>query len=198
MKRFGCLALSVMLLFGGFGIYRAAFPPRLSGPSFQQLSPQTQKQRRVEAQTLVEQVESIARDARRKDSEPKSKTFTVEASEEQLNTLLQDRLRTEKFPISDLRIGLSKQQITVQGIAKYGGIDWPASISGTLEAQNGALSYRIQSLTVSGRPAPAKLRAKAQDAIESGLQKAFSSENRARIDSVEIEPGKLTVRGQTR
>lgn len=197
MKRFGCLALLVVLLFGGWGIYRAVNPPRVGGVAFSKLPPQTQKQRRVEAQQLVERIETIARDARQNRAANAPKTFEVQASETQLNTLLQDRLRTEKFPISDLRVGLDSGQISVQGTVKYGGIEWPATIAGALTAKNGELRYEIQSLSVTGLPAPAKLRAKAQKAIENGLQKAFASQNRARFESVEIAPGLLTVRGQT-
>lgn len=193
MKRFGVFVLLIALLLSVREIYRAVFPPRVSAP-FSKLPPQVQKERRIEAQNLVAQVEAVARDAKVADA---PKVFVVQASEAQLNTLLQDRLRTEKFPISGLQIRLFNNILQVQGIAKYGGIDWPATISGTLQARNGALSYRIESLSVTGLPAPRKLRDKAQKAIESGLQKAFAGQNRARIDAVEITPGQLTIRGQT-
>ncbi len=200
MKRFGCLALLVVLFLGGWGIYRAANMARVGGVAFSKLPPQAQKQRRVEAQQLVQNIETIAREARessKSGTQNSPKTFEVKASEAQLNTLLQDRLRTEKFPISDLRIGLSRGLVIVQGTVKYGGVEWPATISGALDAKNGALRYQIESLSVTGLPAPPKLRDKAQKAIENGLQKALANKNRANFDSVEIAPGELTVRGQT-
>lgn len=197
MKRFGCLALLALLLLAGWTGYHVAFPARVGGAAFSQLPPQEKQQRRAQAQNLVTQIEEVARQARKNEPNAPPKTFVVEASEEQLNTLLQDRLRTEKFPISDLRVGLSQDLLTLQGTAKYGGIDWPATISGTLKAKNGALDYQIESLGVSGYPAPGQLRKKAQSAIETGLQKAFEKRDHARIESVEIAPGKLTVRGQT-
>ncbi len=208
MKRFGCFSLLVLLLCGGWFFYRVAFPPRIGGTPFSQLPPQTQQQRRAAAQQLVQQIEAIARPKRsvanRDDAKAKAQTeaqnpepFVITASEDQLNTLLQDRLRTEKFPVSDLSIGLSQDILSLQGNAKYKGVTWPVTISGALTAQNGALQYNIQSLSVTGLPAPGKLRDQAQKAIENGLKKAFANPNRARIESVEITPGKLVLRGQT-
>lgn len=197
MKRFGRLVQFVVLIVCGLALYRALYPPQIGGAPFSQLPAQTQKQRRAEAQKLVEKLEEVARAARQSRPTDPKKTFVIEASEEQLNTLLQDRLRTEKFPISDLRVGLESGLLRLQGTAQYGGVSWPATVSGTLEAHEGTLRYRLESLTVSGLPAPTKLRDKAQKSIESGLQKAFARQNRARIDAVQIAPGKLTLRGQT-
>ncbi|PQV65218.1 hypothetical protein B1R32_102227 [Abditibacterium utsteinense] len=193
MKRIGCLAFLVVLIFGALGAYRAFFPPRVGGAAWSQLPPQTQKQRRAEAQKLVEKVEEIARDAHKN----KNKTFEITASEDQLNTLLQDRLRTEKFPISDLRAGLTPGVLILQGQLKYQGFEVPASLSGSLAAQNGALIYRIDSLSISGLPAPGKVKEKAQKAIEDGLQKAFGSEKNAKIESVTIGQGQLQIAGKT-
>ncbi len=193
MKRIGCLPFLVVLLFGAWGAYRAFNPPRVGGASFSQLSPQTQKERRVEAQKLVKQVEEIARGARTKEK----KRFQISASEEQLNTLLQDRLRLGKFPISDLRADLTPGVLTLQGSAKYQGFDVPATISGSLQAQGGALTYQIDSLLISGLPAPGKLKDKAQKAIEDGLQKVFGREKNARVEAVEISDEKLLIEGTT-
>ena len=193
MKRIGCLAGLVVLLLAAFGAYRTLFPARVGGAAFSQLPPQTQKARRVEAQKLVEKVEAIARDAHTNGK----KTFEISASEEQLNTLLQDRLRTEKFPISDLRVGLTPGVLTLQGNVKYSGLEAPATLTGTLAAQNGTLVYTIDSLSVSGLPAPRKLKDKAQKAIEDSLQKAFSREKNARVETVEIGAGQLLIKGTT-
>lgn len=193
MKRLGCLAALVIVGFFSFGVYRSVFPPRVGGVAFSQLPPETQKERRAEAQRLVEDVEQVARSARRKEN----KNFSLTATEDQLNTLLQDRLRTEKFPISDLRAGLSPGVLTLQGTVKYQGFDVPATLDGTLEAQNGALQFQINSLSLSGLPAPGNIKEKAEKSISQGLQKAFSKDSNARVEKVIIESGKLTVQGRT-
>ncbi|HEX9998459.1 MAG TPA: LmeA family phospholipid-binding protein [Abditibacterium sp.] len=193
MKRFGCIALLVVLGFGAFGAYRALYPPRVGGEAFSQLPPQTQKERRQEAQKLVESVEEVARAARKNEK----KTFELTVTENQLNTLLQDRLRTEKFPIRDLRAGISPGVLTLQGVAVYQGFDVPATLSGTLKAENGALVFTVDSLSLSGLPAPNQWKEKAQKAIGDGLQKAFARERGARVTDVTLETGKMTVKGNT-
>jgi hypothetical protein len=193
MKRLGCLAALVVIGFFGFGVYRAMVPPRVGGVPFSQLAPETQKERRAEAQKLVEDIEDVARAARKKER----KNFSLEVSEEQLNTLLQDRLRTEKFPIDDLRAGLAPGVLTLQGTVKYQGFDVPATLNGTLQAQNGTLDFKIDSLSLSGLPAPGGIKDKAEKAIGGGLQKAFDKDSKARIEKVTIETGKMAVEGRT-
>lgn len=193
-NRFGCFALVVVLGFGALFTYRALFPPRVGGPAFSQLPPQTQQARRADAQKLVEQVESVARAAKRDEK----KTFTVTATEDQLNTLLQDRLKTENFPIRDLRVGLSPRTLTAQGTVNYQGFDVPATLEGALSAQNGELVFNINSLQLSGLPAPSAWKEKAGKAVGDGLRKALGGGQNARIESVEIESGKLTISGRTR
>jgi hypothetical protein len=192
-NRLGCLAALVMLGFGGWGAYRALNPPRVGGVAFNQLPPATQKERRVEAQQLIKQVEEVAKAAKKDERQP----FTLTASEDQLNTLLQDRLRTEKFPIHDLRVGLSPDLVTVQGSANYQGFDVPATLSGRLSAQNGALVFQVDSLQLRGFPAPGSLKEKAEKSIGDGLRQAFARDSKALIDEVIIEDKRLTVRGQT-
>jgi hypothetical protein len=191
---FGCFALLIVLGIGAFIGYRTLYPPRVGGVAFNQLPPQTQKERRAEAQKLVEQVENVARAAKRDEK----KRFTVSATEEQLNTLLQDRLKTEKFPIRDLRVGLSPRTLTAQGTVNYQGFDVPATLDGALAARNGELVFDINSLKLSGFSAPAEWKQKAQQAIGDGLRKALGGGKGARIESVEVESGKITVSGQTR
>lgn len=193
MKKFGCLAILIVLGFAAYGAYRAANPPRVGGVAFKELPPATQKARRVEAQKLVEQVEDVARAAKKNEKKP----FTLTATEEQLNTLLQDRLKTEKFPIRDLRAGLSTDQMTLQGTVNYQGFDAPATMTGTLSAQGGTLQFSVDSLQIAGLPAPGGWKEKAQKAVDGSLNKAFSHDRNARIESVQIENGLLTVKGQT-
>ncbi|RYG69194.1 hypothetical protein EON80_10265 [bacterium] len=192
-KRLGCLACLVVLGFFGFGVYRALYPPRVGGVAFSQLPPETQKERRADAQKLVEQVEDVARSARKKER----KEFKLEVTEDQLNTLLQDRLRTEKFPIDDLRAGLSPGILTLQGTAKYQGFDVPATLNGTLEAKDDTLDFQIDSLSLSGLPAPGNIKEKAEKAISEGLKKAFRKDGSAKIEKVEIGEGKMMVEGRT-
>lgn len=192
-NRFGCIALLIVLGFAAYGAYYAANPPRVGGVAFKELPPETQKTRRDEAQKLVEQVEDVARAARKNQKKP----FTLTATEEQLNTLLQDRLKTEKFPIRDLRAGLGNEQLTVQGTVNYQGFDAPATLRGTLAAQNGTLDFQVDSLQIAGFPAPGEWKEKAQTSVDGSLKKAFGTNKNARIDSVKIETGLLTVKGQT-
>lgn len=193
-NRLGCLALLAVLGLGAFIGYRVLFPARVGGVAFEQLPPQAQKQRRVEAQKLVEDVEKVARAAKKEEKKP----FTLTATEEQLNTLLQDRLKTEKFPIRDLRVGLSPGKLTVQGTVNYQGFDVPATLEGALSAQNGELVFEIDSLQLSGLPAPSAWKDKAEKAIGDGLRKALGGGKNAHIESVIVESGKLTVSGRTR
>jgi hypothetical protein len=192
MKKLGCIALLVVLGFAGYGAYYAAYPPRVGGVAFKELPPATQKERRVEAQKLVEQVEDVARAAKKDEK----KSFILTATEEQLNTLLQDRLRTEKFPIRDLRAGLSPNLLTLQGTINYQGFDAPATMTGTVSAQGGALQFKVDTLQIAGIPM-GSWKEKAQKAVDSSLNKAFGNGNNTRINSVKIESGLLTVTGQT-
>jgi hypothetical protein len=192
-KGCGCLASLLVLGFLGFAAYRVFVPARVGGVPFSQLPAQTQKERRADANKLVEKIETVARAAKKN----KRETFTLNVSEDQLNTLLQDRLRTEKFPIDDLRAGLSPGVLTLQGTVKYQGFDVPATLDGTLEAKDGTLDFKIQSLSLSGIPAPDKIKDKAESSIGDGLKKAFSKESNAHIDKVTIEAGKMTVEGRT-
>lgn len=193
MKNLGCIALLVVLGFAAYGAYQVANPPRVGGVAFQQLPPERQKERRVEAQKLVEQVEDVARAVRKNEK----KAFTLTATEEQLNTLLQDRLKTGKFPIRDLRAGLSPGQMTLQGNVNYQGFDAPATMNGTLSAQSGTLAFKVDSLQIAGFPAPGDWKEKAQKAVDGSLNKAFGNDRNARIESVKIESGLLTVKGRT-
>jgi hypothetical protein len=192
-NRFGCFATLIVLGFAAYGAYYATHPARVGGVAFQELPPETQKTRRVEAQKLVKQVEAVAR-AARKDEKT---SFTLTATEEQLNTLLQDRLKTEKFPIHDLRAGLSPGQMTLQGNVNYQGFDAPATMNGSLSVQNGALEFQVDSLQIAGLPAPGEWKEKAQKGIDGSLKKAFGADRNARIESVKIEEGLMTVKGQT-
>src|SRR5688500_3921432 len=79
-----------------FLIWRARTPPQV-GMDFSQLPPEQQQQQREEVKQLEAQVSDIAASARRKEHKP----FTLTVTEAHLNTILQDRLRTEKFAIRD-------------------------------------------------------------------------------------------------
>jgi hypothetical protein len=192
-NRWGCLAVLMLLGLGAFGAYRVFSPPPIGGVPFRELPPATQKVRRAEAQKLVEEVKKVAQAAKK----PGKKPFTISATEEQLNTLLQDRIKIEKLPVRDLRVGLSPGVLQVQGRANYQGFEVPATLSGTLRAQDGALQFQIDSLQLGGLPAPGEVRERAQKAIGDGLSQAFARDSKTRIDAVKVEAKKLTIQGQT-
>lgn len=180
---FALLTFAVYRVFSG-----AARPVQLAD-----LPLQEQQKRRVDAQQLVQQVEAVAKRARTK--EPGA--FTLSSTGDQLNTLIQDRIRGQNLPITGLGVSLEPGQIVVSGTAKKSGFDVPVALSGTLEAKGGALDFTIQSLTLGGFPAPDAWREKAQKAVGGGLKRAFDQGAGAKFDRVEIERDKITVSGRT-
>ena len=193
MKKFFRLAVLVMALGFGYGVYHALHQPTVGGVPFAQLPPEIQTRRREEAKTLTDQVGDVARAARHKEHKP----FELTATEDQLNTLLQDRIKTGNLPVNNLRLGLQSGQIILQGDAKYKGITAPATLSGTLEPRDGGVRFEVQSLTIGGFPAPDGWKDKIERTVGQNLDKFFRGERDAHIDTVKIEPGQLTVTGTT-
>ncbi len=193
MKRiFSFLLLGLLLVvgIGAYQFYRTVTPPSISqSVPFAQLSPQEQTQRRQDATKLTEQIQTVVRDAK----SGSKKKFTVTATEDQLNTLLQDRLDTSKFPVRDLRVGLAPQSLSLQGRMNYQGYDATGTISGNITAKNGVLNYQAESLKVQGFSVGA-MRDKAETEINNVLKK-WSGELPGRIDRVTIEDRKMTLEG---
>ena len=193
-KSTGC-GLFVFLLVAalGYTAWRILTPPRLDpGVPLSQLPPAQREQRRADAKQLETQVNEIVRAGH----ERRQQTFTLEISAEQLNTLLQDRVDTRKFPIQDLRVGLQPGQLLVQGKAKVSGFSGVATLSGGLTAQNGKLQFTTQDLKIGGISAPDKWQKKVNQSLTQRLNDALNNAP-GRIDKVTIETDKMIVSGNS-
>lgn len=188
--------LPLVLIFGlaGFMFYRAMNPPdNIGGTAFSALTPQEQEKRREDAQKLVKQVEDLARASKKNEHKP----FTLTATQDQLNTLIQDRLQTQNLPVRNPRLGLQDGEITLQGDADYKGFSAPATVTGTLEAKDGAVVFHVTSIKISGFPAPSGWGEKVESKVSEALDKGLRGGKNGRVDSVEITDGQLKVSGQT-
>lgn len=190
----GCLVVVLLLLVGGgYLFWRAKTSPKIA-EDFRTLAPQIQKERRTEAQKTVDNVEQIMRRAHSGDKSP----FRLVFSEDVLNTLLQDRINTEKFPIHDLRIGLANGQLAMQGVLPYKGMEVTATLSGSLSAQGGKIIYNADSLLFNGLlPAPKKWKERAETEIGKGLNKLIEQQN-IKITRAAIENQQLLLEGVPR
>ena len=142
----GCLGLILLIaLGGGFLYWRIRTPPKVA-EDFKKLPEAEKKKRRGDAKELQDSVQDTVRKIKSGDKTP----FKLVATENQLNTLLQDRINTDKFPIHDLRVGLDNEQLTLQGIAPYKGMETTVTMTGTITAENGKLNYKVDSLLLGG------------------------------------------------
>ncbi len=187
------LVLLVVLGVGAYFIYQKVAPPRVStAVPFAQLAPQEKAQRRADAQKLTDQVEQVARESK----SGEKKTFHIEATEEQLNTLLQDRLDTSKFPVRDINIGLSPGEMALQGRVNYKGFDATATLTGDVSVKNGQLDFQAGELKVQGFSV-GSLKKKAQKEVTRALNK-WSEKLPGKIETVTIDDQKLTIEGTTK
>lgn len=192
MKKFLLLLLLVFIGAGGYVAYRAFSGPK-PAPLVAKMPPAQRAERRADAQQLVTEVDEVARAARKNERSD----FAVTASQDQLNTLLQDKVKLEKSPISGLSAALQPDSLILSGRAKYNGITVPVVINGDLKAINGRLDLQIESLTLGGFGAPKEWKNKVQKLTSEALEKALSDGQKVRFDSVKIEKEQLTVTGQT-
>ena len=192
MKKFVLIALALLVIGGAYFAYRVFSGPA-SAPRLADLSPAQQAARRADAKELVGKVNEIARAAKK--GEPKN--FTLVASQDQLNTLLQDNLKIKNAPVSDLSAALEPNRLVLSGRAQYKGLNVPLVINGGLKAKDGGLDFEIESLTLGGFAAPQKWKDKAKKAAGEAIEKALSGGQKLRFDEVQIENEKLTVKGQT-
>jgi hypothetical protein len=181
-------ALAVLVL---FLVWRARTPP-VVGETFSQLPPEQQHQRREEVKQLEAQVNDIAASARRKEHKP----FTLTVTEAQLNTILQDRLRTEKFAIRDLRAGLVPERLELQGEVDYKGVKVVATLGGSVKVQNDQMVFNADYLKFGGLPAPSKIKEKVESETNKNLNKLLLNAP-GKIDRVTIEQGKMSIEGVT-
>ena len=193
MKRLLTLVVLLALCGGAFVWYRSKTAPRVQITPFAQLPKPEQQKRRAKAQDVVKQIEGIARDTKAGEKKP----FEVVLSQDELNTLVQDRLKTKGLPVSNLRVGLQSGQIIIEGDGKYKKFSAPVSMAGTVRAQNGDVSFSLDTLSLGGFPVPGDWKPKLQRAVDDGLKKALKEKGAAQIESVEIGEGTMTIKGRT-
>jgi hypothetical protein len=158
-----------------------------------QLPVAEQARRRADAESLENQVRDIARSARAGES----KAFSIEITQEQVNTLLQDRVDLSKFPVRNLRVGFEPGRVVAQGDVDYKGISAGATLAGTVTLQNGQLVYVTETLLVQGIPAPGDWKGKIDGPISEQLNRALANAP-GTLEEVRIESGKMIVSGRTR
>ena len=194
MKR-SFVPLILLLIIGAsaYVIYRKVSPPSVGNSvPFAQLTPQEKARRRVDVQKLNAQINEIVREAKNGER----KTFRVEASEDQLNTLLQDQLDTSKFPVRDLNVGLSPGELAMQGRVNYKGIDATATLTGDVSVKKGQLDFQAGELKVQGFSV-GSLKKKAQKEVTRALN-AWSEKLPGKIETVTIDDQKITIEGTTK
>ena len=192
MKKFVLPFILILLVAGGYFAYRQFSGPPVA-PRLADLPPAQQAERRAEADQLIRKVDEVARAARKNEKSD----FKVTATQDQLNTLLQDKIKIKNSPVTGLSAILQPDSLVLSGRAKYNGIKVPVVINGTLSARNGGLNLEIQSLTLGGFSAPSDWKSKAQKVASEAIEKALSDGQHVRFESVQIESQKLTVTGQT-
>lgn len=195
MKRStGCVLVSLLVVGAAlFGAWRVRQPPVVGeAVPFSQLPAPEQKRRREDVRALESQIKEIQRSARQGQKKP----FALVVTDEQLNTVLQDRLDTSKFPIRDLRAGMEPNRLLVQGQIKYQGIEGAATLTGNLEVDNGRLIFVAESLQFGMIPAPSKWKSKVETQISEKLNEALANAP-GRIEKVAIEQGQMTISGIT-
>jgi hypothetical protein len=195
-SRFAKIGLIVVLLVvigGGYLFWRIKTPPTV-GENFKTLPAEEQQRRREDARKLEDQVQEVIRKKKGGDKSP----FRLTASEAQLNTLLQDRINTEKFPIHDLRAGLEDGQLTLQGTVPYKGTDVQATLSGKVSAEDGKVAYKVESLLLGGLfQAPDKWKRKVEKQVTPQINKALEHEN-INITRAAVEDKQLILEGVPR
>ena len=189
-RRIGCLAALLLAVVVGLFIRARTVP--VGGTPFAQLSPEEQATRRADAADLTRQLGDVDREARNHEHKP----FTLVATQDQLNTLLQDRIHTQNLPAHDFRAALHPGQIVLQATVNYKGFEVPATLTGELSAASGEVQMDVDSAYVAGLPAPSKVKASLGRHVNDVLGALVSSRG-GHIDSVDVEEGQMTVSGVT-
>ncbi len=183
--------IAVPVLAIGFLVWRSQQTP-IGGTPFKQLPAVEQEKRRDHLAQVENQVKEIQRKVKNNEKAP----FELVVTQDDLNTFLQDRINTDKFPIRDPRAGFSPGQITVQGTADYKGISAAANLSGSLTVENGQAAFHADSLTIKGFPAPGSLKEKAEREINKVARSL--TEDSVHLESISIGQGQVTLRGITK
>ena len=192
MKKFAFFAVLLLVVVGGYFAYRAFSGPA-AAPRLADLPPAERAERRAQAARLTQEVDRVARASRAGERRP----FAVTATQDQLNTLLQDKIEVKNSPVTGLSATLQPNSLVLSGRAQYKGLDVPVVINGDLRARDGGLELQVESLTLGGFGAPQNWKDKAQKASSAALEKALGGGKNVRFEAVKIEDQKLTVSGQT-
>lgn len=185
------MALVLLATVGGFVFWRVRTPPKV-GEDFAKLSPAVQKERRDSAHQLETQVKNLVQSAEQSQRKP----FTLAVQDSQLNTMLQDQIRTKNAPIKDIRAGISPAGLALQGTVDYKGFNAVVTMNGTLSTESGKLFYSISSLQIGGFPAPKSLRKNAEKQVARRINK-YLARTPGTIQSVEAQDGKFVISGVT-
>ena len=190
----GCLGLFVILIAAaGYVFWRVKNPP-VVGDNFSVLTPEQKTQRRQSAKKLEDQVSDVVRKVKSGNRSP----FRIVASEPDLNTLLQDRIRTEKFAIKNLRAGLDSNQLTLQGDVPYQGLETTATLVGNISAQNGKVLFKTESLLLGGLlEAPKDWKSKIETQVTEQLNKLIEGA-KVNVTKAAVENKKLIIEGAPR
>jgi len=190
----GCLGLFMLLILGfGFVFWRWKHPP-VVGETFSTLTAEQKTQRRRDARKLEDQVSDVIRNVKNGDRS----AFQIVATEQQLNTLLQDRIRTEKFIVRNLRTGLDSQKLTLQGDVPYNGLETTLTLTGNISAQDNKVLFQTEGLLIGGLfEAPKKWKRKIETQVTTQLNKLLENAN-VNVTKVSIEEKQLVIAGQPR
>jgi hypothetical protein len=190
ISKFGAIALCGCAVL--FGLWLAWSSGGSQQPTLAELPAAEQQKRREDVQQLEEQAKDIAGKAK---SKVKAQ-FKLRVSQEQVNTMLQDRLKEGKAPIRDPQVALSPGTLTLNGTVDYKGVPVPATLTGAVNAQNGQVTFRANSLKISGFPAPGALKSTVEREINQHLSRGLT-EAPIKIDDVTVGEGELTISGVT-
>ena len=190
----GCLGLFVILIaVAGYVFWRVKNPP-VVGDNFAVLTEAQKTQRRQSRKVLEDHVSDVARKVKSGDRTP----FRIVASEPDLNTLLQDRIRTEKFAIKNVRAGLDSNQLTLQGDVPYKGLETTATLVGNISAQDGKVLFKTESLLIGGLlEAPKEWKSKIETQVTTQLNKLIEGA-KVNVTKASVEDKKLIIEGAPR
>src|SRR5688500_1662908 len=109
--------------------------------------------------------------------------------------MLQDRFRTDKCPIRNLRIGMDDGKLAEQGNVLYQGIETVVTLNGSVSAQNGEIVYTVDSILLGGLfRAPKKWNRKVEKQVTENLNKLVKDQN-VEITNVTIADKQLVIEG---
>jgi hypothetical protein len=188
----GCLwALVALFACVAFLTWRLTQTPQV-GEDFAHLSPQLKAERRSEVRRLEDQIKDIGRAAHAR----RRQAFALVISEAQLNTLLQDNLRTDKSPLRDLRVGLNPGELVLQARLVYNGFDTTATARAALLLAAGRVRCDVTSLHIGGLPAPAAWQDKLEEPVTRVLNQQLAKAP-GTLTGIELGSKTLTLRGRT-